>query len=349
VTGDVCFHWFWGELPARWLSRQGIYLNTIHLKLAAKSGPGDQRGASAVDQGAVDAALAKYIPAAARRLGDSQMATMMLAGRARPAGEVLMSCDDDWWHPRPWLPFGPAYEEAVRNVEAGLRAAAGIVVPSARLAELVQPFGRHVTVIPPALPPCADWPVPRAAHHETGLRIGFVGTSQHWGDLAAVGPAMLQFLARHPDVTVVLGGGAFRGSWALPWATDHPQVERYHPGWVLLPGYYRFIASLDLDGFICPLVDCEFDRAKPCLKPLEAAMLGLPVIASAVGSYAEDLEHEETALLVPNTTAAWLTALTRLVDDADLRAHLSARGQAWAATRTIDSTGPLWAKVWAAA
>ena len=78
-------------------------------------------------------------------------------------------------------------------------------------------------------------------------------------------------------------------------------------------------------------------------------MLGLPVIASAVGSYAEDLEHEETALLVPNTTAAWLTALTRLVDDADLRAHLSARGQAWAATRTIDSTGPLWAKVWAAA
>jgi hypothetical protein len=49
---------------------------------------------------------------------------------------------------------------------------------------------------------------------------------------------------------------------------------------------------------------------------------------------------------VENTTAAWLTALTRVVEDAALRAHLSARGLAWAATRTIDSTGPLWAKVW---
>jgi len=57
--------------------------------------------------------------------------------------------------------------------------------------------------------------------------------------------------------------------------------------------------------------------------------------------------HEETALLVENTTEAWLAALMRLVDDAALRAHLTARGLAWAATRTIDSTGPLWAELWA--
>jgi len=37
---------------------------------------------------------------------------------------------------------------------------------------------------------------------------------------------------------------------------------------------------------------------------------------------------------------------SRLVDDADLRAHLAARGHAWAATRTIDSTGPRWAELW---
>jgi glycosyltransferase involved in cell wall biosynthesis len=77
-------------------------------------------------------------------------------------------------------------------------------------------------------------------------------------------------------------------------------------------------------------------------------MLGLPVIASRVGSYAEDLVHEETALLVENTTEEWLGALTRLVEDAALRAHLSARGLEWAATRTIDSTGPRWASLWGA-
>jgi hypothetical protein len=52
-----------------------------------------------------------------------------------------------------------------------------------------------------------------------------------------------------------------------------------------------------------------------------------PVCASKVGSYAEDLRHEQTALLAfENTPAAWPAALTRLVDDADLRADLSARG-----------------------
>jgi glycosyltransferase involved in cell wall biosynthesis len=118
-----------------------------------------------------------------------------------------------------------------------------------------------------------------------------------------------------------------------------------HPGWVL-PGYYDVIASLDLDIFVAPLLDCPFNRAKPCLKPLEAAGLGLPVIASGVGSYAEELEHDDTAVLVGESTDAWLTALTRLVEDADLRAHLAARGRAWAATRTIDATGPLWAALW---
>jgi hypothetical protein len=44
-----------------------------------------------------------------------------------------------------------------------------------------------------------------------------------------------------------------------------------------------------------------------------------------------------------------LIALTRVVEDAVLRAHQSARGLAWAAMRSIDSTGPLWLRVWAAA
>ena len=59
-------------------------------------------------------------------------------------------------------------------------------------------------------------------------------------------------------------------------------------------------------------------------------LLALPVIASRVGSYAEDLRHEETALLVENTPEAWLAALTRWVEDAELPAHLAARGLEWA-------------------
>jgi len=48
-----------------------------------------------------------------------------------------------------------------------------------------------------------------------------------------------------------------------------------HSGWVPLPAYYDAIAALVLDVFVGPLLDCAFNRAKPCLKPLEAAGLGL--------------------------------------------------------------------------
>jgi glycosyltransferase involved in cell wall biosynthesis len=161
-----------------------------------------------------------------------------------------------------------------------------------------------------------------------------------------IAPAVRQLLARYPDVTVVLAGPDFP-PWAV--AVRSSQQIELHPGWVPLPGYYRWLASLALDVFITPLVDIPYNAVKPCLKPLEAAGLGIPVIASAVGAYAEDLAHEDTALLVENTTAAWLTALTRVVDDAELRAHLSAGGRAWAATRTIEQTGPLWADLWEAA
>jgi hypothetical protein len=50
-----------------------------------------------------------------------------------------------------------------------------------------------------------------------------------------------------------------------------------------------------------------------------------------------------------NTTEAWLAALTQVVEDAELRAHLAASGRAWAATRTIEQIGPVWADLWGAA
>jgi len=231
------------------------------------------------------------------------------------------------------------------RIERSLAEADGLVVHTTQMAEEAQRFNRSIRVIPPALPPLNELPTPRPALH-AGIRIGWAGSASHYGDLDMVAPAVLQLLARYPDVTFVLAGPNFP-SWAVA-VRSSPQIE-LHPGWLPLPAYYRWLASLALDVFLCPIVDIPFNAVKPCLKPLEAAGLGIPVIASAVGSYGEDLKHEDTALLVANTTESWLAALLRLVDDASLRAHLSSRGLAWAATRTIDQIGPLWVDLWAAA
>jgi len=323
VTSDVTIGWHYGELPAQWLKSRGV-----HLEVRSLRGPG-----SAVDE---------VISGDAPVLLDSLAARLLPQLRAqRRDRRILISCDDDWWQPRDWAKarWRPGSEAQLVELAANLRAADGLVVPSPALAERMRHFGRPITVIPPALPRLEELPAPRPTRAGGGLRIGWAGTAWHWEDLNFIGPAVVEFLARRPEVTFVLGGKC------VPSWVRHPRIELHH-GWVPLPRYYDVLASLNLDAFVCPLVRCPFNEAKPCLKPLEAAGLGLPVIASRVGAYAEELTHEATAVLVGESTEAWLTALLRLVDDAALRAHLAARGRAWAATRTIDATGPRWADLW---
>lgn len=71
---------------------------------------------------------------------------------------------------------------------------------------------------------------------------------------------------------------------------------------------------------------------------VEAAALGVPVIASRVMGCEESVAHERSGLLVePDDAAALAAAVARLLDDAALRARLSAAGLAWAATFDIRS------------
>jgi glycosyltransferase involved in cell wall biosynthesis len=335
VSGGVTA-WFLAELPARWLARhRGLLLDVMRL------------------DSVIGRLRLPTIPHTACALFDSFALTALPSLRRDmrgAGGRMFVTCDEDFWHLPPWIELDPAdppdqHLADLARIERSLSEADGLVVHTARMAEHVQRFNRSIRVVPHALPPLDELPTPRTAP-PAGIRIGWAGCASHHGDLEMIAPAILQLLARHPAATFVLAGPDFP-RWAVA-ARSSPQIE-LHPGWVPLPGYFRWLASLALDVFVTPLVDIPFNTVKPCLKPLEAAGLGIPVIASAVGSYAEDLEHETTALLVANTTEAWLAALTRLVEDAALRAHLAASGRAWAATRTIESTGPLWAELWGAA
>lgn len=322
--------WYVGELPGRWLAKHhGLALTTRNLALQP------------------NIALCG-VPSNTRFYADT-MASRMLApvrDAIRAAGgHVVLSCDEAYWDWPPWIAVGPRCAEDVQQIERNLRAADHVLVFTPGMAERVSRFNRAISIIPHTLPPLAELPRPRPPGGDgAGIRIGWAGTDAHRGDLEMIGPAVCELLARRPDVTFVMAGECHNVSW-VPTLRDSPQLD-LHAGCVWLPAYYKWVVGFDLDAFICPLVDHPWNAAKPCLKPLEAAGLGLPVIASTVGAYAEELRHEETALLVANTTEAWRAALLRLVDDADLRAHLSAGGRAWAATRTIEQTGPLWAALW---
>ena len=84
-------------------------------------------------------------------------------------------------------------------------------------------------------------------------------------------------------------------------------------------------ALAELDVFAMPSTAEGFGVAA-----LEASATGLPVVASDVHGIPDVVDHQHTGLLVPPGDArALAAALTRLIDDADLRRELGTAGRAF--------------------
>jgi glycosyltransferase involved in cell wall biosynthesis len=95
----------------------------------------------------------------------------------------------------------------------------------------------------------------------------------------------------------------------------------------------------DFDVGIMPLPDERWARGKCALKAIQYMGIGIPAIVSPVGVNAQVVVHGETGFHA-TTTADWVSALDRLLDDAGLRqrqgqaayarvrAHYSAESQA---------------------
>ncbi len=80
---------------------------------------------------------------------------------------------------------------------------------------------------------------------------------------------------------------------------------------------------------------------------IEAGAFGLPVVAMSVGGIPYLLGDEHTGLLTPfGDVDAMVRAICRLVDDAELAAHLSRQGRALAEKSAWQNVFPLWDAVY---
>lgn len=95
------------------------------------------------------------------------------------------------------------------------------------------------------------------------------------------------------------------GRVRFPGVVPHEQTAKYYA---------------DAYALVCPSVWDE-----PCPLPaIEALASGLPVIASSTGGLPELVEHGKTGLLVPpDDPQALATAISRLLDDPDLRQRMA--------------------------
>ena len=236
------------------------------------------------------------------------------------------------------------------NLNANIRAADAVTVTTEALAELVRPHNPNVHVIPNYLP---EWLLeherPQKEDHVT---IGWGGSNTHAMDLAEVGPQLRRYLERAPKGVElhVMGEpkppprrrGVIRPH--IPWTEQYklPEDRIRWTGWnASVPDYWR---AIDYDIMLAPLRPHLFNRSKSNLRVLEAAMLGIPAIATDYGPYAEFVDHGVTGLLA-KTDHDWGRHLRALVEDQAMREEMGAAARKKAAAWTIEGNVDQWQKV----
>lgn len=145
------------------------------------------------------------------------------------------------------------------------------------------------------------------------VRIGYLsGTNTHNKDWEHIEPAVIQVMRSRPEIELWLGG-LLEPTSAL--AEMSNRVRRTP----LLPWYELPRALRDLDVNLAPLAPGgRFNEAKSAIKWLEAALVGTPTVASPTQPFRESLDNGHTGFLA-DSSAEWVSAVTRLVDDPVLR------------------------------
>ncbi len=253
-------------------------------------------------------------------------------GRAK----LVLEIDDDLLDIDP--SNGPAWSffsrpEIRANVIRNIEVADLVTVSTDPLAEVVSEYNRNVAVLPNCVPaslldapPAPGW---------KGLTLGWSGGMSHKLDLAEARDPVRQFLRRYPDAGLhIMGHVDPDFCKAMP-------TERIHfTKWVdAVPAFH---AAIDFDVTLAPLRPSPFNRSKSAIRCLEAAALGIPVIASDFGPYADFVQHGVTGLLV-RRPHEWGKRLRTLLDPFTRR-EMGRKARELATGHTIEANIELWEK-----
>jgi GT2 family glycosyltransferase/glycosyltransferase involved in cell wall biosynthesis len=143
----------------------------------------------------------------------------------------------------------------------------------------------------------------------------FSGTPTHDVDFLAAADSVLDVLEERANVRLLVVGHL---ELDRRFRRVEERVERiaFQPWW-RLP---KILVEVDVN--LAPLeLGNPFAEAKSCLKYLEAALVGVPTVASPSTDFLRAIEHEQNGLLA-DTPEEWAHSLHLLVDSPELRRDL---------------------------
>lgn len=251
---------------------------------------------------------------------------------------LVVDMDDDYWHLDPTNPARQVWSaEMLARLEANMAGSDIVTAASTRLAEEIrQHTDTPVVVIPNGLEAQLLGEV--RVYDRPRVRVGWAGTSSTVYELPLAARA-LRRIADYPQVDVRLVG--IPPVQAAAAGAGHEHVKTL--GWLDTPGkYLEGVASFDV--WVAPYRDTPFNRAKFPTKALEAGFLGIPLIASNVGAYAEAVEHGVTGFLVDHDHE-WGRYLKMLVGEPELRRQMGLAARAKASASILQCLNQQWAAV----
>lgn len=221
-----------------------------------------------------------------------------------------------------------ARREEVARYRDAMRACDAVLVATEPLREAASELNPRVLVVPNAVSremvELADAALGGETRGEAFARptLAYLsGTRTHDRDFLEAADALLACLDRYPTLRLLLIG---------PLTLD----ERFHhfrdrvdrlpiQRWQRLPELLRRV-----DVSIAPLErNNPFAESRSCAKYLEAALVGVPTVASARGEFAQVIEHGLTGLLA-DSPHEWEAALGSLLDSNELREQIGRAARA---------------------
>jgi glycosyltransferase involved in cell wall biosynthesis len=248
---------------------------------------------------------------------------------------LVFDADDDYFHIDPANAKAHAFYSGT-NIRTRLAANAGmadvVTVCSPRLAEVFAEFSDRVVVVPNGLP-AALLDRPRRFNRSATV-VGWVGTESTVHELPIV-QELLAIVAGLPGVSVHTVG--------LPWqqmrrlGLSGPGISS--TGWV--QNGQPYLDAIDFDIWLAPYRPTAHNEAKAPTKALEAAFLGIPVIASGIGPY-RDFVQDGKSGLIADSAKEWFEALTSLIEDWEGRQRMGEYARRVARGHTVESLVPAW-------
>lgn len=245
---------------------------------------------------------------------------------------LVYETDDDVWtidefNFRSLMEHSMALLDAV---EQAVRAAHLITVTTDHLAGVVAAHNPTVRVLPNVIDGRL---LDLERQRRDRLVVGWAGGDSHLRDWQTLAPQLGRFLKRHPQAELHVIGTNFARVFDLPARLT---------GWQDIWPYYR---SLDFDIGLAPLADIPFNKSKSPIKAIEYGALGIPIIASAVGPYADYVLDGVTGFLV-RAEHEWGRYLHLLASDPGLREDMGRKAREQAAEWTIQQRWTSWAEVY---